>query len=158
MPTKFNRRLKKYLTVYKIPIGPNQLDPTVFYFDSLEHIPKLLPNILSQITRDVESIAGNCAQLIKECYLVGPSLNPGNNNTSGALKVLLVLNKSMLDSDGLLAENVLKSTKYLSGRLALQTIRPINYIPMIRTVDTSDYKAIYDLTANAWKKMPNGLA
>ena len=157
--SSFETKLKNYLTLYKIPIGPNQLDPTVFYFSETGDQPKLLPIVQSQITRDIETLASGQPQRILHYYLVGPALTPGSKNRTGELKVIIILNKNLMDVDldGLAAEQILKLTKELSGKLASGTTRPINYTVSVRNIELDKYKGVYDLSKNEWVKTPNGL-
>jgi hypothetical protein len=159
MTSIFEKRIEDYLTIYKIPIGPNQLDPTVFYFSETESEPKLLPTIHSQISRDIETLAPDQPTRIKNCYLVGSALTPGNKNRSGELRVIIIINKEMMDVDvdGVIAERILRGAKELSGRHAAGTTRPINYAIATREIDDTNYNGIYNLSTNEWKRIPNGL-
>ena len=155
----FEKKLEDYLTIYKIPVGPNQLDPTVFAFSEDGQPPRLLPSIHSQIVRDIEMLVSNQPQRVSHYYLVGPATIPGNKNKTGELKVIIVLNKNLMDVDvdGLVAEELLKLAKHLSGKLAVGTMRSIRYVPTVRNLETNDYEAIYDLFTSQWIKLPNGL-
>ncbi len=159
MKSIFEKRIEDYLTIYKIPIGPNQLDPTVFYFSETQNIPILLPSIHSQISKDLETIASDQPTRIKNYYLVGPALIPGNKNRSSELRVIIVVNKEMMDVDveGVLAERILRAAKELSGKIAIGTTRPIEYVITTREVENENYKGIYNLSTNEWKQIPNGL-
>ena len=160
MSPLFEKKYVDYLTIYKVPISPDQLDPTVFYYSELGEEPKLQQGIHSQILNDLEQFASNQPQRIKGCYLVGPSTKPGNKQRTGDLKVIIVLNKTLMDVDvdGLLAEEIMKLAKALSGRLAIGTGRKINYIPTIRSMEPFDYEeGIYDISNFRWFKLPSGL-
>lgn len=159
MTSIFEKRLEDYLTVYKIPIGPNQLDPTVFSFSEIENTPRLLPAIHSQICKDVETLAPDQPSRIKNYYLVGSALTPGNKNRSEELRVIIVINKDMMDvdTDGVIAERILQGAKELSGNHAAGTSRPINYVVTTRDVEDTNYNGIYNLSTNDWKRIPNGL-
>jgi len=156
----FEKKYVKYLNVYKTPISPGQLDPNVFYFPETGEAPKLQQSIHSQIIRDLEQFAGNQPHRIKEYYLVGPVTNPRSKNRNGDLKVIILLNKHLMDIDvdGLLAEEILKMTKHLSGRLAVGTGRKIVYSPTIRDIDPSNHPGVYDISKFCWTKIPEGVA
>lgn len=157
---KFNQKLKKYLTVYKVPIAPNSLDPTVFYFHETGESPTLLPGIYSQILNDIEMfVAGQQPSRVKKVIMVGDVLKPGNKNKTAPIKVMIILNKDImdLDVDGILAEEILKLSKVLSGRMAIGSLRKIDYIPAIRDVDLQAVEAAYNLTTNGWLKLPSGV-
>lgn len=155
----FEKKYVDYLTTYKVPIGPNQLDPVVFYHSETGEDPKLLPGIHAQISSDLEKFASGQQQRIKNYYLVGPATIPGSKDRLGELRVIIELNKQLmdLDIDGLLAEEILKMAKALSGRLAVGTGRKIVYIPTIRSVDHSDYQGIYNIPKFCWVKLPSGV-
>ena len=155
----FEKRLESYLTLYKIPLGPNQLDPTVFYFSETGDLPRLLPSIITQISRDIEFIVDGQPSRVENYYLVGPALKPGNKNRSGELKVLVIINKKIMDVDvdGLSAEQLLRVAKRVSGKLATGTTRPINYTISVRDIEKDNYEGIYNLFTNEWVKIPNGL-
>ena len=157
--TLFEKKLEKYLTIYKVPLKPNQLDPGVFYFpeDMLE--PVLHSSILSQISKDIDLIVDGQPQRVKKCYLSGLVVNPNSKNRSGELKVIIVLNKDIMDVDidGLAAEALLNVCKRLSGNLAVGTTRPIRYGITVRDIEPADHKGLYDIFENKWTKVPDGL-
>lgn len=160
MEKRFNQKLKDYLTVYKIPIAPNSLDPLLFYFPETGEEPKLLPIIHAQITSDLQAFAGEQPYRIKKYYLTGEAVLPGNENRKAELKVLIVLNKELmdLDIDGLLGEDLLKLANTLSNRLASGTVHPIRYLLTVRDPDPSQHEGLYDIAAQTWIKLPNGVA
>lgn len=155
----FEKKYIDYLTVYKIPIAPGQLDPTVFYFPETGEDPVLLPIIHAQISNDLEKFTSNQPQRIKNYYLVGPVVKPGSKDRTGEMRVIIELNKNIMDVDvdGLAAEEIMKLAKSLSGRLASGTGRPIMYIPTVRPVESSDYEGIYDIPRFRWVKLPSGV-
>ena len=155
----FEKKYVDYLTVYKIPIAPGQLDPTVFYCPETGEDPTLLPSIHAQITKDLEQLSSNQHQRIKNYYLVGPATKPGAKSRTGELRVLVELNKNIMDVDvdGLAAEEIMKLSKNLSGRLAVGTGRPIVYVPTVRPIQPSDYEGIYDIPKFRWFKLPSGV-
>lgn len=155
----FEKKLEDYLTIYKIPIGPNDLDPTLFVYDPTLNAPILNPQIIAQITKDLQSFSGEQPSRIKEAYVVGKTMKPGNQDRHSSLKVLIVMDKNIMDADvdGLLAEEVLKIAKALSGRLAIGTTHPIDYMVSMRDIDTTKYEGIYDVLHSRWHKIPNGV-
>ena len=91
---------------------------------------------------------------------MGDALIPGNKNRTCELKVLIVINKDLMDIDidGLLAEDLLKMADAISGRLAVSTLHPIRYIPTVRDIREHDeYPGIYDILQHSWIKLPPGL-
>ncbi len=155
----FEKKYIDYLTTYKIPVGPNQLDPTVFYYSETGEEPKLLPAIHAQITKDLETFTSNQPQRIKGYYLVGNACKTGPKSRKGDLRVLIELNKDIkdIDVDGLAAEAILNLAKNLSGKLATGTSRKIVYTITVRPIDVSSYEGIYDIPKFRWLKAPNGL-
>ena len=155
----FEKKYSEYLTIHKIPIGPNQLDPNVFSNSEIDETPKLLPSIHAHITRDLEMFTTNQPQRIKNYYLVGPACKPGSKSRTGELRVIIELNKNLMDTDvdGLASEEIMKYAKTLSGRLAVGTGRKINYIPTVRPIEETSYEGIYDIPNFRWKKIPNGV-
>lgn len=157
----FNDKLKKYLTVYKIPIAPNSLDPTLFYFSETGEPPRLLPGIHAQIMNDLNFFVMDRPTCIEKVFIIGDCLKPGNKNRSTDLKILLVLNKKLLDVDvdGLLAEEVLKLANTLSGKLAGTSLHKVQYLPTVRNADDiiRDYSAVYDVQTSMWPKLPSEL-
>ena len=151
--------LKNYLTVYKTPIAPDSLDPSVFYFPEQGGTPRLHPAIYTQISKDVSFLTGEHTQRIKGCYLVGGALVPGNNKRTQNLIVVILLNKDLmdLDIDGILAEEILKMTKYLSGKYASGTLRRIDYKPTLRKESLDRYSCVIDLQSQEWVKLPSNL-
>lgn len=160
MRSLFEKKYADYVTIFKIPIGPNQLDPTVFYHSETGNPPKLLPGIESQISKDIEIFSSNQPQRIKGYYLVGPSTKPGSKSRNGELRVIIVLNKQIMDVDvdGLEAESIMKFAKELSNRLAIGTNRKIVYMPTVRPIDSyQNYEGIYDIGKCQWYRIPNGV-
>ena len=161
MASAFDTKLKNYLTVYKVPIGPNQLDPTVFHFSELDNFPVLLPSIRNQILKDINGIVDEqISSFINGCYLVGPVTKPGQKSRTGEIRIIIVLNEKRISSDidGLFSERILKAAKHASGNLAVGTTRPIEYTVTIRKIKDFDYEGIYDLATNKWLKIPTGVA
>lgn len=159
MYSLFEKKYVKYLTVYKTPIGPNQLDPLVFPVPMEGQEPKLMPGIHAQITKDLEIFAGGYPERIKNYYLVGPACTPGYKKRDGELRIIIVLNKDLkdLDVDGMLAERILKLAKELSGKMAVGTSRKINYIVTVRPIEETSYSAVYNIPTFNWTKPPSGL-
>ncbi len=155
----FDKKLKSYLTVYKVPLAPDSLDPGVFYFPETGELPRLLPAVHAQITNDVEMFVSGQPARVKNYVIVGDVVTPGKNKKNSEIKVLIVINKSLLDvdPDGLLAEEVLKLADSLSGKLAVGTLHPIRYVPMVRDIDPANYNAVYDIPNFNWIKLPSGL-
>jgi hypothetical protein len=154
----FEKKLQDYLTVYKTPIGPNDLDPTLFVYDPTTSAPLLSPRIIEQITKDLQAFSGEQPSRIKNAYIIGKTVLPGNIDRHSPLKVVIVMNKDIMDADvdGVLAEEILKMTKSLSGRLATGTTHPINYTVSMRDIDTERYQGIYDIQNGRWLKIPSG--
>ena len=153
-------KLRDYLTIGKPPIGPNELDPGLFRYSEVGQDPVLLPGVHAQIVNDIEMFCGNQVQRIKKFVLVGDALVPGKKNRTCELKVLIVINKDLMDIDidGLLAEDLLKMADAISGRLAVGTLHPIRYIPTVRDIREHDeYPGIYDILQHSWLKLPSGL-
>lgn len=158
---RFNDKLKKYLTVYKIPIAPNQLDPTVFYFPETGQDPILLPGVHAQIMNDMEMFAGGGhAARVKKIVIVGDAVKPGSKDKTKDIKVIIVLNKDImdLDVDGVLAAEILEKTKALSGKQAIGTLRKIQYVPSLRDINLADYEGAYEVPIQQWLKLPSGIA
>ena len=165
---EFDKKLNSYLTVYKTPIAPDQLDPTVFYFPENGERPRLQPGIHAQITNDMEIlVSGQPARIVKY-LIVGKIVEPGPVDPTCEIKVLIVINKHMMDADtdGLLAEELLKLGNSLSGRLAVGTLHKIRYVIMIKdptlpkgpdNPGPEKYPAIYDIPNFNWIKYPSGL-
>ena len=156
-----DKKLKDYLTVYKTPIAPDSLDPSVFYFPEQGGNPRLHDVINSQIIRDIEVFCGEQSYRIKNYYLVGDALIPGNKNRTKDLTVIIILNKDLmdLDLDGLLAEEILHLANQLSGKFARGTSRLLMYKTTLRNnvVDSDKYPGVYDLYSQQWVKLPSGL-
>ena len=156
----FEKKYSDYVTIYKVPIGPNQLDPMVFYWPETGEEPKLNSCIHSQIIRDLEQLVGDQDYRIKNYYLVGTATKPGTKNKTGDLKVLIQLNTDVLDQDveGLMAERILKAANQLSNKIAPGTARKIVYVPTVRAINHYDnYTGIYDILKANWVKLPSGV-
>lgn len=155
----FEKKYAGYLTAYKIPLAPDQLDPTVFYTPEEGGDPKLLPSIHSQIARDLETLTGTDQPYrIKGYYLVGSALLPGNKHKNDDLKVIIQINNDIKDTeaDGARAEAILTMASKLSNRKAIGTCRNIIYVPTVRSIKDQNYEGIYDIYAHSWLKQPNG--
>ena len=161
MVKKSELKLRDYLTLGKIRISPNSLDPNVFYFPETGEPPILQSSIHSQIINDLEFFCKEQQQRIKNYVLIGDALIPGNQDRTRPLKVLIILNKDIMDLDieGMLSEVILKTLNTLSGRLASGTLRPILYSPTTRNLDQQKktHNAIYDIATQKWIKLPSNL-
>jgi hypothetical protein len=158
-PSEFNKKLNDYLTVYKVPVAPDSLDPTVFYFPENGQRPKLQPAIHAQITNDIEMLVSGQPARIKKYVIVGDIVTPGNKKRECDIKVLVCINKDIMDRDvdGLVAEELLKYANSLSGRLATGTLHKIRYVITVRDIEPKNYNAIYDIPNFDWIKYPSGL-
>ena len=152
----FEKNYSEYVAIYKVPIGPNQLNPLIFYSSENGQPPCLQPAIELQIARDLEEFTSNQPQRIKNYYIVGTCVEPGKK--TGPLTVLLELNKDLLDFDvdGLHSERILTYLNSISGKLAEGTPKQIIYKPTIRPINKDEHAAIYDIPRRAWIKQPNG--
>jgi hypothetical protein len=163
----FEKKYIDYLTIHKIPIGLNQLDPTVFAFFEAGEEPRLLEGIHAQITRDLEVFTSGQHQRIEGYYLVGPATIPKTraklqNSKPKKGKNLIVkikLNTNLKDIDvhGSQAEALLNLAKQLSGKYAGQSSWIIVYDIIARPIEEYGYKGVYDLFKSCWKTIPNGL-
>lgn len=163
----FEKKYIEYLTIHKIPIGLNQLDPAVFAFFEKGEEPRLLDGIHAQITKDLEIFSSGQQQRIVGYYIVGPVTIPKTkaelqNNKLKKRKNLIVkiqLNTNLkdIDVDGMQAEALLKLAKNLSGNYAGQSSWTIVYEIITRPIEEYGYKGVYDLFNNSWKTIPNGL-
>ena len=104
-------KLRNYLTIGKPPIGPNELDPGIFRYSEVGRDPVLLPGVHAQIVNDIEMFCGNQVQRIKKFVLVGDALKPGNKNRTCELKVLVVINKDLMDIDFIIHQNITSISK-----------------------------------------------
>jgi hypothetical protein len=160
---EFDKKLNSYLTVYKTPIASDQLDPTVFYFPENGERPRLQPGVHAQITNDIEMLASGQPARIVKYVIVGKVVEPGNNDKTCDIKVLVVINKNIMDFDvdGLVAEDLLKLANTLSRKLAVGTLHKIRYIIMIKDPtqepQSKKYPAIYNVPTFSWIKYPSGL-
>lgn len=155
----FNKKLSRYFTFYKTPIAKDQLDPTLFYFPETGEYPVLHQGVHAHILNDMEMFCSNQPSRIKTCCIVGDAVTPGKGSKEWPVKVMIVLNKQILDADidGLLAEEILKLSKSLSNRMIVGTTRRIEYIPTVRNVRKEDYDGIYEIPSQQWIKKPSGL-
>lgn len=155
----FEKKYANYLTVYKIPVGPGQLDPTVFYYSYEDYAHRLLPTIHAQIIADLEFFADKQDYRIKHAYIVGSSVNPSSKSKKGDIRVIVEINANLkdIDVDGLASERVITTLKQLSSKIAHGTARKIVYTPTIRPVEKDSYIAIYDVVQNTWIKEPQGI-
>lgn len=159
MQSAFNKKLKNYLQVYKTPIAPDSLDPSVFYFPETGEQPRLLPGVEAHILNDMEQFSPQLPSRIGHCLMAGPVTVPGNKNRTAPIDVFIVLSKGLLDLDlnGLVAEEMLRLAKALSGKCAVGTTRPIQYTLRARDIDPSDFEGIFDVYTRSWKKLPSGV-
>lgn len=155
----FEKKLLSYLTLYKTPIGPNQLDPAVFCSSETGEPPSLQPGIHAQIVKDLNVLSSNQPTRIKNYYMVGDVCKPGSKNRQSDIKVVVEMNKALMDVDfdGLVAEEMMKLANHLSNKLAIGTTHKIRYVLTIRPIDPEQYEGIYDIGKFNWFKTPSGL-
>ena len=149
---------KAYLPYHTNPIGPNSLDPRVWYFLPNGGDPKLQPEVKAQILFDIDRINGaegeGTGKRVWDYFIVGPVLEE-NSSEKCSLNVLVQINKTNLDD--MLKERVLQTIKQINGRLATGTLHPLYYIPTIRDLDKERYPAIYHPFTEKWIKKPRFL-
>lgn len=155
----FNKKLKDYLTFYKTPIAPDQLDPMLFYFPETGEPPRLHQGIHAHILNDMEMFCSGQPTRIKTVAIVGDAVTPGKSIKNGEVRAIIVLNKDImdLDVDGVLAEDVLRLANSLSKRYITGTTRNIRYSVSLRDLDPAEHVGIYEIPTQKWTKLPSGL-
>lgn len=157
----FEKAYADYVTVYKVPIGKNQLDPTIFDFPDDGSEPKLHARIHAQISSDLEAITGNDQPFrVEEYYLVGPALIPGTKDRTGNLEVLIQLNNKIRDEDleSVRGESALKVANDLSNRVVEGSpLRKITYRIITRPIKQEQFPAIYNIRTHSWMKLPQNI-
>ena len=149
---------KAYLKYHTNPVGPNSLDPRVWYFIPQGGDPILQPQIKAQILSDIDRINQaehqGAARRVWDYFLVGPVLQE-NSSDKSSINILVQINKTNLDD--MLKERILQTIKDINGKLAVGSLHPIYYIPTIREIDKEKYLGIYHPYTEKWLKKPRFL-
>jgi hypothetical protein len=154
--SQFNTKLKQYLTLYKPPITPESLDPQLFYVPEQSFFPVLVPAIRMQILSDIEVIRGHSPARVDLCAIVGNAVTPGKKDRTSDVRVMVLLNKRMLDKDieAAASTEILQLCKHLSNKYAIGTTRKIVYVPTLRPEQIQEKESVYCVVSDSWIKSP----
>ena len=129
-------------------IGKEYLDPAVFQSNS-EGVPILRDSIRIQILKNIDEI--RYILPVINFFLVGDILS-NNYERSTPLDISVQVDTQLVDS--ISVADMLHLLKFLNGRMAADTMHPINYYITTQDFDDTQVEAVYDILDNRWLKAP----
>lgn len=145
---KFDTVIFNKLKESVVSLSKFDLDPGVF--NSKENgSPVLRDSIKVQILKDIDQIR-NVAAVVR-FYMVGSILTTNYDNSSD-IDVTVEIDSHSIDN--ISTATLMHTIKNLNGKLASDTLHPINYYIITHELNDDKYDAVYDIINDKWLKIP----
>jgi hypothetical protein len=147
--------MSDYVPTHTVPFKRDGLNPRVFTTFEDGRDPILNGGIKSQILNDinqlnqVEDTFNNTR--VADYILTGTILKEGASNTAPIIVYVKISTNNLTD---VLKERLLNKVKEISGKKAVLTLNPINYILTVRDFDVDSLYAAYHPFTEKWIKKP----
>ncbi len=129
-------------------IGRDDLDPAVFQ-PNAEGTPVLRDSVRIQILRDIDEI--RYILPVTTFFMIGDILTRNYERTT-PIDISVQVDTQLVDS--ISVADMLHLLKRLNGRLAADTMHPINYYITTQDFDDTQVEAVYDIVNMRWLKAP----
>lgn len=144
----FDNFVYRRLTESVSTIGRDDLDPAVFQ-PNAEGIPVLRDSVRIQILKDIDEI--RYILPVTTFFMVGDILTR-NYERSTPIDISVQVDTQLVDS--ISVADMLHLLKRLNGRMAADTMHPINYYITTQDFDDTQVEAVYDIVNTKWLKAP----
>ncbi len=144
----FDNFVYRRLTESVSTIGRDDLDPAVFQ-PNAEGIPILRDSVRIQILKDIDEI--RYILPVTTFFMVGDILTR-NYERSTPIDISVQVDTQLVDS--ISVADMLHLLKRLNGRMAADTMHPINYYITTQDFDDTQVEAVYDIINTRWLKAP----
>lgn len=144
----FDNFVYRRLTESVSTIGRDDLDPAVFQ-PNAEGIPILRDSVRIQILKDIDEI--RYILPVTTFFMVGDMLTR-NYERSTPIDISVQVDTQLVDS--ISVADMLHLLKRLNGRMAADTMHPINYYITTQDFDDTQVEAVYDIINTRWLKAP----
>lgn len=144
----FDNFVYRRLTESVSTIGRDDLDPAVFQ-PNAEGIPVLRDSVRIQILKDIDEI--RYILPVTTFFMVGDILTR-NYERSTPIDISVQVDTQLVDS--ISVADMLHLLKRLNGRMAADTMHPINYYITTQDFDDTQVEAVYDIINARWLKAP----
>lgn len=144
----FDNFVYRRLTESVSTIGRDDLDPAVFQ-PNAEGIPVLRDSVRIQILKDIDEI--RYILPVTTFFMVGDILTR-NYERSTPIDISVQVDTQLVDS--ISVADMLHLLKRLNGRMAADTMHPINYYITTQDFDDTQVEAVYDIVNTRWLKAP----
>lgn len=144
----FDNFVYRRLTESVSTIGRDDLDPAVFQ-PNAEGIPVLRDSVRIQILKDIDEI--RYILPVTTFFMVGDILTR-NYERSTPIDISVQVDTQLVDS--ISVADMLHLLKRLNGRMAADTMHPINYYITTQDFDDTQVEAVYDIINTRWLKAP----
>lgn len=129
-------------------IGRDDLDPAVFQ-PNAEGVPVLRDSVRIQILKDIDEI--RYILPVTTFFMIGDILTR-NYERSTPIDISVQVDTQLVDS--ISVADMLHLLKRLNGRMAADTMHPINYYITTQDFDDTQVEAVYDIVNMRWLKAP----
>ncbi|MFA5754628.1 MAG: hypothetical protein WC905_04790 [Patescibacteria group bacterium] len=129
-------------------IGRDDLDPAVFQ-PRETGLPILRDSIKIQILKDIDEIRSVLP--VAEFCIIGDILTR-NYERSTPIDVSVQVDAQLVDS--IAVADIMHLLNYINGRMAADTMHPLNYYIITHDMDDTQAEAVYDVVNELWVKSP----
>lgn len=147
--------MSDYVPTHTMPFKRDGLNPRVFSSFDDGRDPILVDGIKNQILNDINQlnqVEDNFNNTRVADYIVaGAILKEGASNTAPIIVYVKINTNNLTD---ILKERLLNKVKEISGKKAVLTLNPINYVLTVRDFDIENMYAAYHPFSEKWLKKP----
>lgn len=145
----FDNIIYTQLSESVVNLSKDKLDPTVFTFKEDGSTPILREAIKVQILKDVDELR---KILPVERFVIIGSILTKNYDQHSDIDVSVQVDNQAVDSVS--TADMLHTLKYVNGKMAADTVHPINYYIISHDLDETKAEAVYDVVNDKWLKTP----
>ena len=129
-------------------LGRDELDPSVFQ-PRMDGVPILRDSIKVQILKNIDEIRSVIP--VDGFYVVGSILSR-NYQRHTEIQVMVRVDEQLVDS--ISTAELMHLLVYINGKMAGDTMHPINFYVTTDDIDSSVMEAVYDIINERWVKSP----
>jgi hypothetical protein len=131
-----------------VTLARDDLDPAVFQPNEIG-LPILRDSIKVQILKDIDEIRSILP--VANFFIVGDILSR-NYERSTPIDVSVEVDAQLVDS--ISVADIMHLLNYINGRMAADTMHPLNYYIITHEFDDTQAEAVYDVVNEKWIKAP----
>jgi hypothetical protein len=129
-------------------LGRDELDPSVFQ-PRMDGVPILRDSVKVQILKNIDEIRAVIP--VDNFYVVGGILSR-NYQRNTEIQIIVKVDAQLVDS--ISTAELMHLLTYINGKMAADTMHPINYYITTDDIDSSVMESVYDVINEKWIKSP----